>query len=120
MKKADREKILDYIDRLSNSLVWCFNEEWTSKYMNHFIDMKKESMLYNNEFVKMHLSILEENGINDTTEGFDEEHKKIETELCNFFTTNFKKSLKEKLPKHFEELKKQKKKEKEEKNESKG
>ena len=29
MKKADREKILDYIDRLSNSLVWCFNEEWT-------------------------------------------------------------------------------------------
>ena len=41
MKKADREKILDYIDRLSNSLVWCFNEEWNSKYMNHFIDMKK-------------------------------------------------------------------------------
>ena len=112
MKKKDKEKILDYIDRLSSSLVWCFNEEWTSKYMNHFIDMKKESMLYNNEFVKMHLSILEENGINDTTEGFDEEHKKIETELCNFFTTNFKKSLKEKLPKHFEELRKQKKEEK--------
>ena len=89
MKKKDKEKILDYIDRLSSSLVWCFNEEWTSKYMNHFIDMKKESMLYNNEFVKMHLSILEENDINDTTEGFDEEHKKIETELCNFFTTNF-------------------------------
>ena len=120
MKKADREKILDYIDRLSSSLVWCFNEEWTSKYMNHFIDMKKESMLYNNEFVKMHLSILEENGINDTTEGFDEEHKKIETELCNFFTTNFKKSLKEKLPKHFEELKKQKKEEKAKEDEAKG
>ena len=40
----------------------------------------------------MHLSIREENGINDTTEGIEEENKKIENELCNFFTTNFKKS----------------------------
>lgn len=119
MKKKDREKLDQYIDRLAEGLKYCFNREYTSKYMNRFVNMKYQSMLYNNEFVKLHLDILESNGINDTTEGFTEEYSKIEHELNTYFCTNFKKSLKEKLPKHFEELDAQKKKEKEEKNEGK-
>ena len=120
MKKADKLKMDEYLGRLAKTYVWCFNpSEVSNKYLDRFVHNRWDSALYNNEFVKMHLSILEENGINDTTEGFDEEHKKIETELCNFFTTNFRKSLKEKLPKHFEELKKQKKEEKAKEDEAK-
>ena len=119
MKKADKEKLNDYIDRLAEGLKFCFNREYTSKYMNRFVNMKYQSMLYNNEFVKLHLDILESNGINDTTEGFTEEHSKIEHELNTYFCSNFKKVLKEKLPKHFEELDREKKKEKAEKNEGK-
>lgn len=119
MKKVDREKLDDYINRLADGYVYCFNREYTSKYMNRFIEMKYQSILYNNEFCKLHLEILESNGITDTTEGFSKEYSKIEHELCTYFTSNFKKALKEKLPKHFEELDKEKKKEKESKNEGK-
>ena len=99
MKKKDREKLDQYIDRLAEGLKYCFNREYTSKYMNRFVNMKYQSMLYNNEFVKLHLDILESNGINDTTEGFVEEYSKIEHELNTYFCTNFKKSLKERWAK---------------------
>ena len=48
------------------------------------------------------------------------EDEEINQALKTYFVKTFKKSLKEKLPKHFEELKKQKKAEKEKEAEAKG
>ena len=117
LKKKDREKVDMIIDKYVEAFVWCFNEEYTNKYLERFALMKYESGLYNNDFTHAGLDIFNENDIVDTYDGIEDEE--INQALKTYFVKTFKKSLKEKLPKHFEELKKQKKKEKEEKNEGK-
>ena len=80
--------------------------------------MKYESGLYNNDFTHAGLDIFNDNDITDTYDGIEDEE--INQALKTYFMKTFKKSLKEKLPKHFEELKKQKKAEKEKEAEAKG
>lgn len=118
LKKKDREKVDMIIDKYVEAFVWCFNEEYTNKYLERFALMKYESGLYNNDFTHAKLDIFNENDIVDTYDGIDD--KDINETLKTYFLKTFKKKMKEALPQHFEEIKKQKKKEKEEKNESKG
>ena len=118
MKKADKLKMDEYLGRLAKTYVWCFNEDYTNKYLERFTLMKYESGLYNNDFTHAGLDIFNDNDITDTYDGIEDEE--INQALKTYFVKTFKKSLKEKLPKHFEELKKQKKAEKEKEAEAKG
>ena len=118
LKKKDREKVDMIIDKYVEAFVWCFNEEYTNKYLERFALMKYESGLYNNDFTHAGLDIFNDNDITDTYDGIEDEE--INQALKTYFVKTFKKKMKEVLPQHFEEIKKQKKKEKEEKNESKG
>ena len=117
MKKADKLKMDEYLGRLAKTYVWCFNEEYTNKYLERFALMKYESGLYNNDFTHAKLDIFNENDIVDTYDGIEDEE--INQALKTYFVKTFKKKMKEALPQHFEEIRKQKKKEKEEKNEGK-
>lgn len=117
LKKKDREKVDIIVDNYTEAFVWCFNEEYTNKYLERFALMKYESGLYNNDFTHAGLDIFNDNNIVDTYDGIED--KEINQALKTYFVKTFKKKMKEALPKHFEELKKQKKKEKEEKNEGK-
>ena len=118
LKKKDREKVDMIIDKYVEAFVWCFNEEYTNKYLERFALMKYESGLYNNDFTHARLDILNENDIVDTYDGIDD--KDINETLKTYFLKTFKRKMKEALPQHFEEIKKQKKKEKAEKDEAKG
>ena len=118
LKKKDREKVDMIIDKYVEAFVWCFNEEYTNKYLERFALMKYESGLYNNDFTHAGLDIFNENDIVDTYDGITNEE--INEILKTYFLKTFKKKTKKALPQHFEEIKIQKKKEKEEKNESKG
>ena len=80
--------------------------------------MKYESGLYNNDFTHAGLDIFNENDIVDTYDGI--ENKDINEILKTYFVKTFKKKMKEALPQHFEEIKKQKKAEKEKESEAKG
>ena len=118
LKKKDREKVDMIIDKYVEAFVWCFNEEYTNKYLERFALMKYESGLYNNDFTHARLDILNENDIGDTYDGIDD--KEINETLKTYFVKTFKKKMKEALPQHFEEIKKQKKAEKEKESEAKG
>ena len=118
LKKKDREKVDIIVDNYTEAFVWCFNEDYTNKYLERFTLMKYESGLYNNDFTHAGLDIFNDNDIVDTYDGIEDEE--INQALKTYFVKTFKKKMKEVLPQHFEEIKKQKKKEKEEKNESKG
>ena len=118
LKKKDREKVDIIVDNYTEAFVWCFNEEYTNKYLERFTLMKYESGLYNNDFTHAGLDIFNDNDIVDTYDGI--ENEEINQALKTYFVKTFKKSLKEKLPKHFEELKKQKKEEKAKEDEAKG
>lgn len=117
LKKKDREKVDIIVDNYTEAFVWCFNEEYTNKYLERFALMKYESGLYNNDFTHAKLDIFNENDIVDTYDGIEDEE--INQALKTYFVKTFKKKMKEALPQHFEEIRKQKKKEKEEKNEGK-
>ena len=106
------------IDKYVEAFVWCFNEEYTNKYLERFALMKYESGLYNNDFTHAGLDIFNENDIVDTYDGIDD--KDINETLKTYFLKTFKKKMKEALPQHFEEIKKQKKAEKEKEAEAKG
>ena len=118
LKKKDREKVDMIIDKYVEAFVWCFNEEYTNKYLERFALMKYESGLYNNDFTHAKLDIFNENDIVDTYDGIDD--KDINETLKIYFLKTFKKKMKEALPQHFEEIKKQKKAEKEKESEAKG
>ena len=118
LKKKDREKVDMIIDKYVEAFVWCFNEEYTNKYLERFALMKYESGLYNNDFTHAGLDIFNENDIVDTYDGIDD--KDINETLKTYFLKTFKKKMKEALPQHFEEIKKQKKAEKEKEAEAKG
>ena len=118
LKKKDREKVDIIVDNYTEAFVWCFNEEYTNKYLERFTLMKYESGLYNNDFTHAGLDIFNDNDIVDTYDGIEDEESN--QALKTYFVKTFKKSLKEKLPKHFEELKKQKKEEKAKEDEAKG
>ena len=118
LKKKDREKVDMIIDKYVEAFVWCFNEEYTNKYLERFALMKYESGLYNNDFTHAKLDIFNENDIVDTYDGI--ENKDINETLKTYFLKTFKKKMKEALPQHFEEIKKQKKAEKEKESEAKG
>ena len=118
LKKKDREKVDMIIDKYIEAFVWCFNEEYTNKYLERFALMKYESGLYNNDFTHAKLDIFNENDIVDTYDGI--ENKDINETLKTYFLKTFKKKMKEALPQHFEEIKKQKKAEKEKESEAKG
>ena len=118
LKKKDREKVDMIIDKYVEAFVWCFNEEYTNKYLERFALMKYESGLYNNDFTHAGLDIFNENDIVDTYDGI--ENKDINETLKTYFLKTFKKKMKEALPQHFEEIKKQKKAEKEKESEAKG
>lgn len=118
LKKKDREKVDMIIDKYVEAFVWCFNEEYTNKYLERFALMKYESGLYNNDFTHAGLDIFNENDIVDTYDGIDD--KDINEILKTYFLKTFKKKMKEALPQHFEEIKKQKKAEKEKESEAKG
>lgn len=118
LKKKDREKVDIIVDNYTEAFVWCFNEDYTNKYLERFTLMKYESGLYNNDFTHAGLDIFNDNDIVDTYDGIEDEE--INQALKTYFVKTFKKSLKEKLPKHFEELKKQKKEEKAKEDEAKG
>lgn len=118
LKKKDREKVDMIIDKYVEAFVWCFNEEYTNKYLERFALMKYESGLYNNDFTHARLDILNENDIVDTYDGIDD--KDVNETLKTYFVKTFKKKMKEALPQHFEEIKKQKKAEKEKEAEAKG
>lgn len=118
LKKKDREKVDMIIDKYVEAFVWCFNEEYTNKYLERFALMKYESGLYNNDFTHAGLDIFNENDIVDTYDGIDD--KDINETLKTYFLKTFKKKMKEALPQHFEEIKKQKKAEKEKESEAKG
>lgn len=111
LKKKDREKVDMIIDKYVEAFIWCFNEEYTNKYLERFALMKYESGLYNNDFTHAKLDIFNENDIVDTYDGIDD--KDINETLKTYFLKTFKKKMKEALPQHFEEIKKQKKAEKE-------
>ena len=111
LKKKDREKVDMIIDKYVEAFVWCFNEEYTNKYLERFALMKYESGLYNNDFTHAGLDIFNENDIVDTYDGITNEE--INETLKTYFVKTFKKKMKEALPQHFEEIKKQKKAEKE-------
>lgn len=117
LKKKDREKVDIIVDNYTEAFVWCFNEEYTNKYLERFALMKYESGLYNNDFTHAGLDIFNDNDIIDTYDGIEDEE--INQALKTYFVKTFKKKMKEALPQHFEEIRKQKKKEKEEKNEGK-
>ena len=118
LKKKDREKVDMIIDKYVEAFVWCFNEEYTNKYLERFALMKYESGLYNNDFTHAGLDIFNENDIVDTYDGIDD--KDINETLKTYFLKKYKKKMKEALPQHFEEIKKQKKAEKEKEAEAKG
>ena len=118
LKKKDREKVDMIIDKYVEAFVWCFNEEYTNKCLERFALMKYESGLYNNDFTHAKLDIFNENDIVDTYDGI--ENKDINETLKTYFLKTFKKKMKEALPQHFEEIKKQKKAEKEKESEAKG
>ena len=118
LKKKDREKVDMIIDKYVEAFVWCFNEEYTNKYLERFALMKYESGLYNNDFTHAGLDIFNENDIVDTYDGI--ENEEINETLKTYFVKTFKKKMKEALPQHFEEIKKQKKAEKEKEAEAKG
>lgn len=118
LKKKDREKVDMIIDKYVEAFIWCFNEEYTNKYLERFALMKYESGLYNNDFTHAKLDIFNENDIVDTYDGIDD--KDINETLKTYFLKTFKKKMKEALPQHFEEIKKQKKAEKEKESEAKG
>lgn len=118
LKKKDREKVDIIVDNYTEAFVWCFNEDYTNKYLERFTLMKYESGLYNNDFTHAGLDIFNDNDITDTYDGIEDEE--INQALKTYFVKTFKKSLKEKLPKHFEELRKQKKEEKAKEDEAKG
>ena len=118
LKKKDREKVDMIIDKYVEAFVWCFNEEYTNKYLERFALMKYESGLYNNDFTHVGLDIFNENDIVDTYDGINNEE--INETLKIYFLKTFKKKMKEALPQHFEEIKKQKKAEKEKESEAKG
>ena len=118
LKKKDREKVDMIIDKYVEAFVWCFNEEYTNKYLERFALMKYESGLYNNDFTHVGLDIFNENDIVDTYDGIANEE--INEILKTYFLKTFKKKMKEALPQHFEEIKKQKKAEKEKESEAKG
>lgn len=118
LKKKDREKVDMIIDKYVEAFVWCFNEEYTNKYLERFALMKYESGLYNNDFTHAGLDIFNENDIVDTYDGINNEE--INETLKIYFLKTFKKKMKEALPQHFEEIKKQKKAEKEKESEAKG
>lgn len=117
LKKKDREKVDIIVNNYTEAFVWCFNEEYTNKYLERFALMKYESGLYNNDFTHAGLDIFNDNDITDTYDGIEDEE--INQALKTYFVKTFKKKMKEALPQHFEEIRKQKKKEKEEKNEGK-
>ena len=119
LKKKDREKVDMIIDKYVEAFVWCFNEEYTNKYLERFALMKYESGLYNNDFTHAGLDIFNENDIVDTYDGI-ENNKDVNETLKTYFLKTFKKKMKEALPQHFEEIKKQKKAEKEKESEAKG
>ena len=119
LKKTDREKVDMIIDKYVEAFVWCFNEEYTNKYLERFALMKYESGLYNNDFTHAGLDIFNENDIVDTYDGIDD-NKDVNEILKTYFVKTFKKKMKEVLPQHFEEIKKQKKAEKEKEAEAKG
>ena len=118
LKKKDREKVDMIIDKYVEAFVWCFNEEYTNKYLERFALMKYESGLYNNDFTHAGLDIFNENDIVDTYDGI--ENEETNETLKTYFVKTFKKKMKEALPQHFEEIKKQKKAEKEKEAEAKG
>ena len=118
LKKKDREKVDMIIDKYVEAFVWCVNEEYTNKYLERFALMKYESGLYNNDFTHVGLDIFNENDIVDTYDGI--ENEEINETLKIYFVKTFKKKMKEALPQHFEEIKKQKKAEKEKESEAKG
>ena len=118
LKKKDREIVDMIIDKYVEAFVWCFNEEYTNKYLERFALMKYESGLYNNDFTHAGLDIFNANDIVDTYDGIDD--KDINETLKTYFLKTFKKKMKEALPQHFEEIKKQKKAEKEKEAEAKG
>ena len=118
LKKKDREKVDMIIDKYVEAFVWCFNEDYTNKYLERFTLMKYESGLYNNDFTHAGLDIFNENDIVDTYDGI--ENEEINETLKTYFVKTFKKKMKEALPQHFEEIKKQKKAEKEKEAEAKG
>lgn len=118
LKKKDREKVDMIIDKYVEAFIWCFNEEYTNKYLERFALMKYESGLYNNDFTHAGLDIFNENDIVDTYDGINNEE--INETLKTYFVKTFKKKMKEALPQHFEEIKKQKKAEKEKEAEAKG
>ena len=76
LKKKDREKVDMIIDKYVEAFVWCFNEEYTNKYLERFTLMKYESGLYNNDFTHAGLDILNDNDITDTYEGIENEEIK--------------------------------------------
>ena len=119
LKKKDREKVDMIIDKYVKAFVWCFNEEYTNKYLERFALMKYESGLYNNDFTHAGLDIFNENDIVDTYDGIDD-NKDVNEILKTYFVKTFKKKMKEVLPQHFEEIKKQKKEEKAKEDEAKG
>lgn len=118
LKKKDREKVDIIVDNYTEAFVWCFNEEYTNKYLERFALMKYESGLYNNDFTHAGLDIFNDNDIIDTYDGIEDEE--INQALKTYFVKTFKKKMKEVLPQHFEEIKKQKKAEKEKEAEAKG
>lgn len=64
--------------------------------------MKWSSVLYNNEIGRLRLTVLTEQGIEDTSD-MEENDERVE-EVKTFFMREMKKMFKEKLPKHFEKL----------------
>lgn len=118
IKKKDREKIDGLLDSYANAFKYCFNSEFTNKYLEHFAEMKYESALYNSDLLHLRLEIFETNGIDDTYEGIP--NTEVDKELRTYFIKGFKKRMKEILPTYFEELSKEKKAEKEKEKEAKG
>lgn len=117
MKKSDKEKLDNFVDRQVDAYKYCFNEEYTNKYLVRFSETRAESARYNNDFGKLHLSILNEI---DVSEEIPKELEKEVKEIKEYFAKEFRKKMKQILPTYFEELKKSKKAEKEKESELKG
>ena len=117
MKKKDREKLNDYIERQVQAYKYCFTENYTNKYLTRFSETRAESGRYNNDYGKMHLDILK--GI-DVSDEIPKELEKEVKEIKEYVAKGFRKRMKEVLPIYFEELRKQKKEEAKKEAEAKG
>lgn len=121
MKKNDKEKLDNLIEKNCQAYKYCFTEESSYKYLVHFSEVRSESARYNGDFNRLRLDCLKDKDGDyiDISDEISVETLPIVNEVKSYFEKGFRKCMKEILPIYFEELKKQRKAEKDAEKEAK-